>query len=92
MGLLDLPTQPSGGYRPTGDTNNEQEDGHHITLVPVVLHIQSKLLHQACVLVCKEALAEGRSLVTTARFHLAETRVESAWIKAQFAKLIRISW
>lgn len=32
-------------YIPAGYPNYEEEDGHHITFIPVILHIQFKFFH-----------------------------------------------
>lgn len=55
--------QAGAAPRPAADPHDEQEDGHHVTLVPVVLHVQRELLHQVGVLVGEEALAERPSVL-----------------------------
>ena len=47
-------------FPPAGQPDHEQGDGHHVTLVPVVLQVKLDLLEDVDLLVCKEALGVDR--------------------------------
>ena len=56
------PRDPEG-VLPAGQPHHEQGDGHHVTLVPVVLQVELDLLEDVDLLVCKEALGVDRQKV-----------------------------